>query len=151
MDDPQTVLNAAVVVNEANNTSFDNVSVSKSKVYGWNSAAVAYAANGNSRFSDVRVDDVLLALNEESAGPQVWHFYDKVSYRGGVVANLYGQTNISNVSVSKLVVPDSVAQIMQRNNASYIGASYVGGIIGFASVSMDGSTSFSLEGCTVSA
>ena len=151
MDDPQTVLNAAVVVNEAENTSFDNVSVSKSKVYGWNSAAVAYAANGNSRFSDVRVDDVLLALNEESAGPQVWHFYDKVSYRGGVVANLYGQTNISNVSVSKLVVPDSVAQIMQRNNASYIGASYVGGIIGLASVSMDGSTSFSLEGCTVSA
>ncbi len=151
MDDPQMALNAAVVVNEAENTSFENVSVSKSKVYGWNSAAVAYAANGNSRLSDVRVDDVLLALNEESAGPQVWHFYDKVSYRGGVVANLYGQTNISNVSVSKLVVPDSVAKIMQRNNASYIGASYVGGIIGLASVSMDGSTSFSLEGCTVSA
>ncbi len=148
---PQMPASAAVVVNEAQNTSFKKVTVSKSKVYGWNSAAVAFSAEGGLEFSDVQVDDVLLTLSEESAGPEVWNFYSDASYIGGVVAYLYGQANFSNVSVSKLVVPDSVAQIMRKNNKSYSGASDVGGIVGFAIVTMNSSTKFSFDGCTVSA
>ena len=90
-------------------------------------------------------------MSEESAGPEVWNFYSDASYIGGVVAYLYGQANFSNVSVSKLVVPDSVAQIMRNNNKSYSGASDVGGIVGFAIVTMNSSTKFSFDGCTVSA
>ena len=145
---------AAVVVNVSENTAFNNVNITNSKVYGWNAAGIVYWAKGESKFSDIQIDDVFLSLSEESAEniSQITGIYSRAAYYGGVVADLSGYANVERVSVSNLVVPDSTAQILLRANLDYTGASYVGGIFGLTTVTTDaGQANFSLQDCNVSA
>ena len=144
---------AAVVADRAENTTFENVKVSNSKVYGWNTAAVTYSAK-NASFSNIQVDGVFLSLSEEVL-KNCSNYKDlskKVSYSGGVVAYLNEYAKFEKISVSNLTIPDSVSLILQRVKADHEIAYNAGGIIGGVSVVMGtGQTSFSLQECAVSA
>ncbi|MBR5411550.1 MAG: hypothetical protein IK114_00705 [Fibrobacter sp.] len=144
---------AAVVADRAENTMFENVKVSNSKVYGWNTAAVTYSAK-NASFSNIQVDGVFLSLSEEVL-KNCSNYKDlskKVSYSGGVVAYLNEYAKFEKISVSNLTIPDSVSLILQRVKADHEIAYNAGGIIGGVSVVMGtGQTSFSLQECAVSA
>ncbi|SHK18505.1 hypothetical protein [Fibrobacter sp. UWH4] len=145
--------NAAVVAVLIENSSFSGVTVKNSTVYGWNTSAIVYSATGGAKFSSVQVENVHLSVSEESLKDvsQIGSLLTRVSYSAGLVAYLVDYASFKDISVSNLQIPDSVSQVLKNKGMVYSGASYVGGIVGFASVSMDGSTSFSLEGCTVSA
>ena len=153
----QTLQSAAVVAYAVQDVEFENVTVTNSKVYGWSTAAVVESARGNTKFKGVQVENVLLSLSEESVKEVLENASSNsitttVSYSGGVVAYLAGYAEFENISISNLLVPDSVAQILQRAGKTFTSAHNVGGIVGLASMIMDaGQTLFTLQGCNVSA
>ena len=146
---------AAVVADRVEeNTVISNVKVLNSKVYGWGAAAIATMIE-DGKLSDIQVDNVLVSLSEEV----IKDFSSKTlsspsSYAAGVAMQLNNRVELSNVTVSNLVIPDSVSEIMGNGGEIYTGCLYAGGIAALANltgeISLDGiSVSAKLSGSTV--
>ncbi|WP_405342199.1 hypothetical protein [Fibrobacter sp.] len=146
---------AAVVADRVEeNTVISNVKVLNSKVYGWGAAAIATMIE-DGKLSDIQVDNVLVSLSEEV----IKDFSSKTlsspsSYAAGVAIQLNNRVELSNITVSNLVIPDSVSEIMGNGGEIYTGCFYAGGIAALANLTgeipLDGiSISAKLSGSTV--
>ena len=126
---------AAVVAGRVEeNTVISNVKVLNSKVYGWGAAAIATMIE-DGKLSDIQVDDVLVSLSEEV----IKDFPSKTlsstsSYAAGVAIQLNNRVELSNITVSNLVIPDSVSEIMGNGGEIYTGCLYAGGIAALANL-----------------
>ena len=136
---------AAVVADEVSGNVkavFENVKVTNSKVYSWNAGTILGTAACNSdtacpeiKFSGVKVENVDLGLNEayfEDNAQFLSHSYslwaNRVSYRGGLAAHVWGSAEFTNDTASNLrIVEDFSLQIQSRVAYTRFGG-FVGGI-----------------------
>lgn len=125
---------AAIVANKALNAEFNNVSISYSRVFGWNAAAVANVAE-NSLFTNVNVSNVDVATSEFLLDDE--NFLDGIeyyqtSYKGGIVDSslntIFRNNTVAAVSISHTLNSLTVNGATE----AFRGTRWMGGIAGMS-------------------
>ena len=148
---------SAVVVDEVRNgkATFENVSVTNSKVYGWSPAAVVGNVDGEVHFSGVTVKDVTLSSNEgvfkeHDNFPAAFSASHQTAYSGGLVARFDGYLEADNVTIENLKIEDAIEQLIKGAGGVYEGRHIVGGVAGLVNASLAVNQNISLQNCHVS-
>ena len=148
---------SAVVVDEVRNgkATFENVSVTNSKVYGWSPAAVVGNVDGEVHFSGVTVKDVTLSSNEgvfkeHDNFPAAFSASHQTAYSGGLVARFDGYLEADDVTIENLKIEDAIEQLIKGAGGVYEGRHIVGGVAGLVNASLAVNQNISLQNCHVS-